>query len=163
MTTDGATFDYSFFATEDGFGMHDASMNPFVTPGDGTSPPSPVPSLDGRVPWEMLLSGARGLDAWTAIADSTEPSQVNPSHPLAATAWSDGDTLLEVSTDGVPMLVRTSETDFQVTGLQMRPVRSGEIGNNLDLPFAYALYLAKTTTPEQRSVLSDGDCHVCRL
>lgn len=149
------TFDYGFYRGN-GYGYNDGDLNPFPMTEEGHPEIGALPE-DRAVPWPILLSRLAPEAMWTAIGGTGQPESADPTHPLAASAYTDGDTRLEVSEEGVPVLVQSPTIEsWQVTSLQHRQIRVGEVGNNVDLPFDYALYLAGTTSDEQRSVIGDG-------
>ena len=151
----GPTFDYSFYQG-DGYGYNDGAFNPFPMTDEGHPEIGALPE-DPAVPWQILLRRLSPEAMWTAIGGTGQPESADVTHPLADSAFAAGEIRLELSDEGIPVLVQSpSIGSWQVTSLQHRPIRAGEVGNNVDLPFDYALYLANTTSDEQRSVIGDG-------
>jgi hypothetical protein len=152
---DGSTYDYGFFR-EESYGYDDGAFDPFPKTEDGQIEIGALPD-DLAVPWDILLERLSTDEMWSAIGGTGQPASAEVTHPLASSAFAAGDIRLEVNEDRIPVLVQSPSIGFwQVTSLQHRPIRAGEVGNNTDLPFNYALYLADTTSDEQRSVIGDG-------
>jgi hypothetical protein len=110
---------------------------------------------DPDVPWALLVPG--DLGATRATLGLTDDHITDPTHPLATSAWDDGVNRLEVTDDGIPVLIRRGDAPlFSVDSLEQRTLYRGEVGNNVDIPVYYALHRAAATTPEQRDILADG-------
>jgi hypothetical protein len=150
---EGPAYDYGFYRTGTDWGFSDPEES--FQPGAGQPDIRRLPD-DPEVPWDALINRISAAETWSWI-DGDEMASAEPTHPLATRAWSDGNRRLEVSEDGVPVLVeRPGRPSFRVNQLTHRDIRVGEVGNNTDLPFDYALYLAETTSAEQNPVLQDG-------
>lgn len=150
------TFDYSFYRAADGQGFSDRTFNPFPMTEDGIPQVGALPE-DPSVPWNILLERLNPESMWAAVGGDGQPVPATPTHPLADSAFADGVIRLEVSEQGIPVLVESpSLGSWQVTSLRHRQIRTGEIGNNIELPFNYAVHLAASTSEEQLSVIGDG-------
>jgi hypothetical protein len=156
ITVEGnPSFDYSFYQG-DGYGYNDGAFDPFPKTDDGHPDIGALPE-DPAVPWAILLEKGSIDEMWTAIGGTSQPAPSEVTHPLADSAFTGEEIRLEVSEKGVPVLVQSPTIgSWHVTSLQHRRIRAGEVGNNADLPFNYALYLAGNTSDEQRTVIGDG-------
>ncbi len=156
LTEDGAVFDYGMYRAADGSGYSDPDNSTITSDPEafeiGNVPPDP------EVPWNLLIQPQSDEDLWSELVeDGTAQIEVTPSHPLAARAWAVGDVRLEVTEDGIPVIIEgPGFLSLKVVSLDRRSLRTGELGNNTDLPFDYAVFLAATTSDEQRPVLEDG-------
>lgn len=157
ITVDGITprYDYGFFRG-DGYFYDDRAVDPFPKTEDGEIEIGAIPD-DPAVPWEILLNRLTADEMWTAIGGIGQPVSADVTHTLADAAFAADAIRIEVTENGIPVLVRSPSTGtWRVTSLHYRPIRAGEVGNNIDLPFDYALYLSDTTSNEQRSIIGDG-------
>ncbi len=163
LTDEGATFDYGMYRANDGWGF--ADPNNVTSMGDGGDDPTqklpdPTQKLpeDNDIPWGLLIERPSDEVMWQEVAgERVEPTAVEPTHADAMRAWAAEGFRLEVTDDGVPVVVeRPGFERFEAVSLNRRALRLGEIGNNTDLPFNYAVFLAPATTDEQRGVLEDG-------
>ena len=156
LTGDGAVFDYGMYRAggDKGFGDPDNST---IAPGQEESEVGDVPP-DAEVPWSLLIEPRSDEGMWSElVGDDIAPIEVAPSHALAARAWTVDDVRLEVTDDGIPVVIEAPGfLPLNVVSLELRTLRTGELGNNTDLPFDYAVFLAATTSAEQRPVLADG-------
>ncbi len=154
LTDSGAVFDYGMHraGTEQGFADPDNSVATI----DGLAP-GELPQ-DPAVPWDLLINRYSDETLWQEMAGTgVEPTAVVPSHPAATRAWASGEARLEVTENGVPVVIgRPGHDLFEVTDFTERTVRAGEIGNNTDLGFEYAVFLSATAAAEQLPVLADG-------
>lgn len=156
LSDEGAIFDYGGYRAGDGGGFADPDDSTLT--GDATVPlPQELPR-DPEIPWGLLIERHSDEEMWREVAgEGVEAIAVEPTHPDAARAWAAGGSRLEVTDDGIPVVVERPDREvFEAVDLNRRVIRVGEIGNNTDLPFNYAVYLAATTTDEQRPVLADG-------
>ncbi|GEM_PF-4880591 len=153
---DAWTFDYDMYRTADGVGIADPDDSTFQL--DLSSPAEPSLPPDPVVPWRILIEPMDPPQAWAALAaDGVDMAPAVPIHPEATVAWATAGFRLEVADDGIPLLVdRPGFQRFEVTSLDRRAIRTGEVGNGTRLGFGYALHLAATTSPEQYGVLADG-------
>jgi hypothetical protein len=149
------TYDDSFFAA-DSFGTDTREMNPFPTDAEGNPIAGSLPTRDSRVPWPILLKRMTPEEIWETIGGGTA-SEAEPTHFLATGGLSDGTSRLEWNEAGIPVLVETPTIGvFRVIDLSLREIRAGEVGNNVDLPFMFAMHLAANSPPEQHIALVDG-------
>lgn len=151
----GPSFGYSFYRTRDEMGIndpHDQLVRPGDTGGRISYPPDPA------IPWKILTRVLSVQDIWLEITNGVPaPERSQPTHPLAANAFAADGFRLEVSSEGIPVKVeRPGYGPFEVSSLEMRPVVSGEVGGNIELPFRYALFLAPESSEYQRPTLEDG-------
>jgi len=155
LTEQGASFDYGWYKTNSGWGFSDPDNSTAI--GDEDGDPGPQLPRD-EIPWRILVERLTDEEMWSEIAGvGPVATPVEPTHPQAGRAWASEGFRLEVTDDGIPVLVeRPGVERFEVTDLTQREIRVGEIGNNTDLPFNYALFLSLETTDEQRRVLADG-------
>jgi hypothetical protein len=155
-TGDSSNLQYNFHRNSDGAGFYDAAMDPFPKNEEGVPILGAAPE-DPSVPWPILLERMSPEEMWTQIGGTGEPIETDPTHPLAISAYVDGDVRLEWDAQGVPVLVDSPVFgSFRVTELTWRDLRPDEIQNNVELPFRYALHLSASTTAEQQPALSDG-------
>lgn len=155
QTLEGPVYDYGFYRTGSDWGLND--------PDEVLVPGGPHPDIrklpeDPGIPWAALINRTSAEATWSWMGgDTAGMSPVSPTHPMGAQAWGDGERRLEINEFGAPVLIeRPGQTTFRVSQITHREIRAGEVGNNTDLPFDYALYLATKTTGEQRPVLEDG-------
>ncbi len=156
LTDSGWTYDYGVYRTRTGAGVNDPDDS--VLHVDPTSPEEPSVTDDPVVPWGVLLRPMAPEEMWSTIgATDGEMVPTAPVHPEAVDAWANGGFRLELTGDHIPVLVDRPGFDrFEVASLDRRRIRTGELGNNTDLPFDYARFLAADTSPEQADVLADG-------
>lgn len=159
----GPYFDYKLYRADDNTGYNDPDNSTLEwTFPDGTTVQTSLDTVestpyvpDPEIPWDLLVPGDLA-GALTALG-LTAADSADPTHPQAASAWSDGTNRIEATDDGIPVLVRRDQGPvFSVDSLERRVLYRGEVGNNVDIPVDYALYKADLTTPEQRDVLADG-------
>lgn len=167
LIDDGAEYDYGTYRSGDtrGFSDPDNSTLDLVMP-DGRSVRSVVtdsPEVltvvpDPEIPWSVLIEPMDDTATWSALVDEgVEPVETAPTHALAERAWASDGARLELTADGIPVLIdRPGHDRFEVVTLDRRVIRSGEVGNNTDLPFDYAVFLSADAPEAQLSVLSDG-------
>ena len=155
LTEQGANFDYGWYRTNTGWGFSDPDNSTAI--GDEEGDPGPRLPRDD-IPWRILVERMSAEEMWSEITGAGPvATPVESTHPEAARAWASEGFRLEVTDDGIPVLVERPGTErFEVTDLTQREIRIGEIGNNTDLPFDYAILLSLETTDEQRPVLADG-------
>ncbi len=147
---------YSFHRDSEGAGFNDAAMDPFPKNEEGV-PLMDAPPKDPSVPWSILLERLSPQEMWEEVGGTSIPVETDPTHALATSAFVDGEFRLEWDEQGVPVLVESPVYGlFRVTELTRRDIAVDEIGDNVDLPFQYALYLSDSTSAEQQPVLSDG-------
>ena len=148
LTADGPVYEYGFYMAGTDRGM-DFPGGEFADLPD-----------DPLILWDLLINRLPEQVLWARVAtDGVDPIEVEATHPEAAQAWASpaGETRLEVTDDGIPVLIeRPGQEPFRVVSLTRRSIRAGELGNNTDLPFDYAIFLAATTSDEQLEVLADG-------
>lgn len=156
LSDEGSVFDYGMYRANDGWGLTDPDDSTVV--GDGGDQTTQELPEDTDIPWDLLIERRSEEAMWSEIAgDGVEATEVEPTHADAVRAWAAEGVRLEVTDDGIPVVVeRPGRERFEVVRLTRRDIRVGEIGNNTDLPFDYALFLALATTDEQRTVLADG-------
>ena len=156
LTKDGAVFDYGMYRAADGKGYSDQTHSTITSDPEafeiGNVPPDP------EAPWNLLIQPQSDEDLWSELVEGgTAQIEVTPSHPQAARAWAVDDVRLEVTEDGIPVIIEgPGFLSLKVVSLDRRSLRTGELGNNTDLPFDYAVFLAATTSDEQRPILEDG-------
>lgn len=151
-------YDYGMYRAGTGSGRSDPDNSAFEwPPSSGGDTPSGLPN-DPDILWDLLISRYTDLEMWSRMTDGQlEAVAADPTHPDAARAWMVDGFRLEVTHDGIPVTVeRPGHPRFEVVSLDRRTIRAGEVGNNTDLPFNYAVFLSTTTTDEQRDVLKDG-------
>lgn len=153
LTADVPVFDYQMYRAGDNTGGED-----FGEAAASARPEGPRQPSDPEIPWGLLIERHSDDEMWSAVAgDGVDAVTVDPTHPDARRAWANAGARLEVTDDGVPVIVeRQGHERFEVVSLDRRPIRTGEVGNNADLPFNYALFLSPTTSGEQRPVLANG-------
>lgn len=151
--SEGPTHDYGFYRTGTDWGFSD---NEVLEPGAEQPDIRRLPD-DPAIPWSALINMTSVEETWSWMgAGEGDLATVAPTHPLASRAWSGGGYRLETA-ENIPVLIeRPGHPAFRVNQLTHREIRAGEIGNNTDLPFLYALYLVDRTTDEQRQILEDG-------
>ena len=156
-SADGPIYDYGFYRADTEVGRDADGFDPFepFDPKEGWADHLPK---DPLVPWDLLIERPTIEEMWTRLGgDLPIPQSTESTHPEAQSAFVASGLRLEVADDGLPVLVESDDIGrFSVTAIDRRPVRAGEVGNNIDLPFMYALYLAADTTAEQESALMDG-------
>lgn len=155
LTEQRATFDYGWYRANADWGFSDPDNSTVI--GDEEVDPGPQLPQD-EIPWQLLVERLSDEEMWSEITGATPvATPVEPTNPEAGRAWASKGFRLEVTDDGIPVLIeRPGVERFEVTDLTQREIRVGEIGNNTDLPFAYALFLSLDTTDEQHAVLADG-------
>ncbi|MEN8115186.1 MAG: hypothetical protein ABFS21_12460, partial [Actinomycetota bacterium] len=159
LTEDGAVYDYGMYRAGDNRGTTDPDNSAFEgDPYAGGAVADLMPN-DPDVPWELLIQRHTDDEMWTLVTGGRRIGSlaVEPTHPDAIRAWAAADYRLEVTEDGIPVVVEgPSRERFESVIIDRRPIRTGEIGNNTDLPFNYAVFLSSSTTDEQRPVLAKG-------
>ncbi|MEN8235694.1 MAG: hypothetical protein ABFR89_12320, partial [Actinomycetota bacterium] len=159
LTEDGAVYDYGMYRAGDNHGVADPDNSAFPgSPSMGGDLATGLPD-DPDIPWDLLIERHSDEEMWSLVTGGRRIGSVavEPTHPAAVRAWAAGDYRLEVTDDGIPVVVEGPVRErFEVESLDRRPIRAGEIGNNTDIPFEYAMFLAAQTTNEQRPVLAKG-------
>lgn len=154
---DTATFNYGFYRTGSEAGFNSRTVDPFPKDDDGGPTQGAFP-VDPSVPWHVLLERLTPSEMWSELGGSVDPETTEPTHPLAVSGYVDSELRVEWSEEGLPVLIEIGPAGrvFRVTQLTTRAIRAGEVGNNVELPFRYAIQLAQSTSDAQRSILFDG-------
>lgn len=158
LTDEGPVYDYGMHKAGLGGGTSDPDNSAFERPTLGGDVGAYVLPDDPQIPWGLLIERGTDDEMWAAITKGQAAATfVDPIHPEAVRAWAVDGFRLEVTEDGIPVVVeRPGLPRFEALSLDRRVIRTGEVGNNTDLPFDYAVFLSGTTTDEQRLVLADG-------
>ncbi|RLE15455.1 MAG: hypothetical protein DRJ28_04135 [Actinobacteria bacterium] len=158
LTGGSPEYGYGMFRAGTNQGTSDPDSSAFEWPLPfGEEAPSNLPN-DPDILWDLLINRYTDVEMWAQMTDGqVEAVTVDPTHPDAGRAWMVDGFRLEVTIDGIPVVVeRPGHARFEAVSLDRRTIRAGEVGNNTDLPFNYAVFLSATTTSEQRPVLKDG-------
>lgn len=113
---------------------------------------------DPEVPYQVLLTELAPAQAWAHLPGEAPARPTEPIHPEAAyAAEAPGGLRLEVSADGIPVLVAGGGwLEFEAVALDRRPVDAGELDPSSNLSLDYMIFLAGQTTESQRPFLADG-------
>jgi len=158
LAGESAEYDYGMYRAGTDSGRSDPDNSAFEwPPSSGGDAPGKLPN-DPDILWDLLINRYTDDEMWSQMTDGqVEAVVVDPTHPDAARAWMVDGFRLEVTDDGIPVIVeRPGHPRFETVSLDHRTIRAGEVGNNTDLPFDYAVFLSATTTDEQRDILKDG-------
>ncbi len=94
-----------------------------------------------------------------AAANLALDTDKSPSRPDTASIRSGPDVTVELSAEGVPIVVAPSDPNLltiTMTQLELRPIMRAELGRQILGDFGMIAYMAADSTPEQVEVLSKG-------
>ncbi|MEN8239125.1 MAG: hypothetical protein ABFR53_07990 [Actinomycetota bacterium] len=155
---ESSEYDYGMYRAGTNAGRSDPDNSAFDwPPSSGGDAPGKLPN-DPDILWNLLINRHSDVEMWMKMTEGqVEAVKADSTHQDAARAWMAEGFRLEVTDDGIPVLMeRPNHQRFEAVSLERRTIHRGEVGNNTLLPFDYAVFLSTTTTDEQRDVLADG-------
>lgn len=113
---------------------------------------------DPEVPYQVLLTELAPAQAWAHLPGDAPARPTSPLHPEAASAAeAPGGLRLEVTADGIPVLVAGGGwLEFEAVALDRRPVDAAELEPSSNLSLDYTIFLAGQASESQRPLLADG-------